>query len=110
LFFSGIAFGQGTAQISGTVRDQSGAVLPGVDVQGPSTWAFDLSLSRTFRLYENQRLEVRAEAYNVTNSFRPSISTSGSSLLGASLNSSTFGQIHNSLDPRVMQFPLKYVF
>src|SRR2546427_10191638 len=30
--FSVTAFGQATAQISGTARDQSGAVLPGVEV------------------------------------------------------------------------------
>src|SRR5881398_2280195 len=29
---SGVVWGQATAQISGTVRDQSGAVLPGVEV------------------------------------------------------------------------------
>src|SRR5687767_6647720 len=29
----GNAWAQGTAQITGTVRDQSGAVLPGVDVK-----------------------------------------------------------------------------
>src|SRR5262245_66695574 len=34
---SSIAFGQGTAQISGVVRDQSGAVLPGVEVTATQT-------------------------------------------------------------------------
>src|SRR6266567_4513850 len=37
-------FGQGTAQISGTVRDQSGAVLPGVEVTATQT---DTSITRT---------------------------------------------------------------
>src|SRR5436853_5513635 len=30
--FSGLVWGQSTAQINGTVKDQSGAVLPGVEV------------------------------------------------------------------------------
>src|SRR5438105_9896613 len=36
-------FGQATAQISGTVRDQSGAVLPGVEVTATQT---DTGISR----------------------------------------------------------------
>src|SRR5256714_3676299 len=34
---SGVVWGQATAQISGTVRDQSGAVLPGVEVTAAQT-------------------------------------------------------------------------
>src|SRR5437899_12755301 len=37
LFLCPAAFSQGTAQISGTVRDQSGAVLPGVEVNATQT-------------------------------------------------------------------------
>jgi hypothetical protein len=70
---------------------------------GPSTWAFDLSLSRTFNIRENHRVEVRAEAYNVTNSFRPTNPNTN-------LTSSFFGQFRGSFDPRIMQFALKYVF
>src|SRR5207253_6608997 len=39
-------------------------------VRGPNQWSFDLALSRVFNLRESQRLELRAEAYNVTNSLR----------------------------------------
>jgi hypothetical protein len=72
-------------------------------LRGPATWAFDLSLSRTFQVRENQRLEFRAEAYNVTNTFRPGNPNEN-------LSNNTFGQIRTSLDPRIMQFALKYVF
>src|SRR5262245_35385214 len=34
---SGVVWGQATAQIGGTVRDQSGAVLPGVEVTATQT-------------------------------------------------------------------------
>jgi hypothetical protein len=73
------------------------------NIQGVSVWQFDASLSRTFQIRENQRLEFRAEAYNLTNSFRPQNPAVG-------LNSNTFGQITTSLDPRIMQFALKYLF
>jgi carboxypeptidase family protein len=70
---------------------------------GPSTWNLDMALSRTFNLREAQRLEVRAEAFNVTNSFRPGQPNNN-------LSSNTFGVIRTALPPRVIQFALKYVF
>jgi hypothetical protein len=73
-------------------------------IQGPKTWQFDASLSRSFSITENQRLEFRAEAYNVLNSFRPGNPATGFN------NLATFGIIRTALDPRVMQFALKYVF
>jgi hypothetical protein len=72
-------------------------------VVGPKNWQFDASLSRTFSIKEAQRIEVRAEAFNVTNSFRRQNP-------GTALNSNTFGQVTSALDPRIMQFALKYVF
>ena len=36
-FTSGLAWGQATAQISGTARDASGAVLPGVEITATQT-------------------------------------------------------------------------
>jgi hypothetical protein len=73
------------------------------NVVGPSSWQFDLSLSRMFEVSEGKRLEFRAEGYNVTNSFRPGDPST-------STNGSTFGQIRSSRDRRVMQFGLKYMF
>jgi hypothetical protein len=73
------------------------------NIEGPGTWQFDLALSRIFQLRESQRLEFRAEAFNVMNSFRRGNP-------GLNLNNNTFGQITTSLDARVMQFALKYVF
>jgi hypothetical protein len=74
-----------------------------LNIQGPAQWTFDLALSRTFNVRESQRIEVRAEAYNVTNSLRPGNPVTA-------LNSAIFGQINTSADPRIMQFALKYVF
>jgi hypothetical protein len=72
-------------------------------VRAPGTWSFDIALSRTVPVSENQRLEFRAEAFNVPNSFRPGVPN-------VTLTSAQFGQLRTSLDPRILQFALKYVF
>jgi hypothetical protein len=74
------------------------------NILGPGYWNFDAALSRTFQVREGQRLEVRAEAFNVTNSFRPGNPTTA-------LNSQNFGLINSSQgEPRVMQWAFKYIF
>src|SRR5207244_7531768 len=70
---------------------------------GPGTWQFDVALSRGFRFRESQRVEFRAEAFNLTNSFRMDNPTTN-------FNSATFGQVITARDPRIMQFALKYFF
>ncbi len=72
-------------------------------IQGPWNWSFDMALSRAFRFRESQRVEFRAEAFNVTNSFRPGLPS-------ANFGSNTFGVIRTSDAARVLQFALKYVF
>jgi hypothetical protein len=73
------------------------------NIVGPGYWQFDASLSRTFQLRESQRVEFRAEAFNVTNSthFNDPIVDVGSGL---------FGKVTSARDPRIMQFALKYLF
>ena len=53
--------------------------------------SFDMALSRAWQFKEAQRFEFRAEAYNVTNSFRP-LSPS------ASQNNQFFGLIEGTTD------------
>jgi hypothetical protein len=72
-------------------------------MRGPASWSFDMAVSRVFNFYETQRIEIRAEAYNVTNSFRPGNPNT-------SVNNAQFGVIRTSGDPRILQFALKYVF
>ncbi len=80
-------------------------------VRAPGFWEWDQALTREFAVHEKQRLEVRVEAYNITNSVHP-----GSP--GVSLGSSTFGIISSDYTPdsgttapaRVLQFAMKYVF
>jgi hypothetical protein len=77
-------------------------------VDGPRTFAFDMSVSRSFKVRESLGFEVRGEAFNVTNSFRPGNPNT-------TFTSAVFGQIRSTatgdLDaPRIMQFSLKFTF
>src|SRR5437773_758379 len=38
-------------------------------IAGPGYWQFDAAFSRTFHVREMQKVEFRAEAFNVTNAF-----------------------------------------
>ena len=73
------------------------------NIKGPGLFQFDMALTRTFAVRERQQVQVRAEAFNILNhaNFNTPVST---------LNSGAFGQIQSALDPRIMQFALKYVF
>jgi hypothetical protein len=73
------------------------------NIEGPGTWQLDMALSRNFQVRENQRMEFRAEMFNVTNSLIRDAPTTN-------FNSNTFGQINSSANARIMQFALKYVF
>jgi hypothetical protein len=69
----------------------------------PYEWQFDLSLARSFRFRERHGLEFRAEAYNLLNSFRPGT-------IDSNWSSRNFGKIRTALDPRILQFAMKYSF
>jgi hypothetical protein len=74
------------------------------NVLGPDFFQFDVALVRQFRIIEAHRLEVRGEAFNLTNSLRlnnPGITLS---------TPSTFGRVLSAMDPRIMQLALKYTF
>jgi hypothetical protein len=78
---------------------------------GPKYWEWDQALSRQIQIREGQKLDVRLEAFNITNSFRPGNP-------GASLSSSTFGIISSdatapsatTAPARVFQVAMKYIF
>jgi hypothetical protein len=84
------------------------------NVPGPSFWQIDLALSRTFRITERQKLQVRGEAFNFTNSFRAGVplpsSSAGTPGVSLALGAPNFGQITSALDPRIVQLAMKYVF
>jgi len=73
-----------------------------------------MAISRLFQVREGKNIEIRAEAFNVTNSLRRDPLFTGNPLYDPTtfytFNSNTFGQVKNAMDPRIMQFALKYVF
>jgi len=93
------------------------------NILGPGFWEWDEAVSREFQIGEGKRVEFRAEAFNVTNTFRPG---NPATVLGAP---NTFGRIlcsaannntngaggcstttQTSGGPRILQFALKYFF
>ncbi|OFV93007.1 MAG: hypothetical protein A3H28_13160 [Acidobacteria bacterium RIFCSPLOWO2_02_FULL_61_28] len=78
----------------------------------PSTWNLDLGLSRRFAIRERMNLEVRAEAFNFTNSYRPNPPTGSALGLPGYLvpTNAQFGRILAALDARITQFALKFTF
>ena len=73
------------------------------DTDPQTMQSIDMALARVFRVREGQSVEFRAEAYNILNSFRPGD-------IDTNLSSAQFGKIRNALDPRILQFALKYAF
>jgi hypothetical protein len=70
---------------------------------GPGLNNFDIGASKTFRITERQRLQVRGEAFNLVNhtQFR---NPNGND---ASVN---FGRVTTARDPRLIQLTLRYSF
>ena len=78
--------------------------LGAANILGPGTFQFDMSLVRAFPVREKQRVEVRAEAFNMLNHYQPGNPAATLS------TSSSFGQITTGGQPRIMQFVFKYIF
>jgi len=95
-YFNGAAFGLPAIGTLGSVGRFS--------VFGPAFFGIDAALSRAFRVREGQTVEVRAEAFNLTNSIRRG--NPGTNISAAN----TFNRILSTADPRIMQFAVKYVF
>jgi hypothetical protein len=104
-WFNKAAFG---TPATGTLGNLGRANLP-----GPAFWELDLSLTRAFPIRESMHFELRADAFNLTNSFRAGVAsgpTLGSPGVITTVNSPQFGQILNAFDPRILQVAAKFVF
>jgi hypothetical protein len=86
---------------------------------GPAYWEWDAALARQFTFRERQKVEIRFEAFNVTNSVRPGFLNTASTNPNLTLSAaSQFGTITTDATPpsantapaRVLQFALKYSF
>ncbi|HSR06489.1 MAG TPA: carboxypeptidase regulatory-like domain-containing protein [Bryobacteraceae bacterium] len=83
-------------------------------IQAPAFWQFDMSASRVFTVHEGYSFEVRADAFNLSNTRRAGISppslAAGASGLNLTYGTPGFGTITSSLDPRIVQLAMKFVF
>ena len=85
------------------------------NVLGPGFWQLDASLTRDFRIREAMYLQIRGDAFNLTNKFNAGVAT-GLTTQGLSgvnttfSGSGNFGQITSAMDPRIMQVAMKFVF
>ncbi len=94
-WFNKAAFVTNTAGVWGTATRGM--------IRGPKYVNADMALSRTFRMWAQQRLEARVEVFNVMNRFQP-----GDPVVDfASVN---FGKIVTAEDPRILQFAVKFTF
>jgi len=88
------------------------------NIPGPAFWQMDLAIAKDFRIHEQHTIQFRAEAFNLTNSFRSGVPSApgstglaaGGSGIGTTFGTSTFGTITTALDPRILQLALKYSF
>ena len=73
-------------------------------LRGPAFWNIDMALSRVVRINSRHRVELRAEAFNVTNR----VHLDNPNTVYGNAN---FGRIIGTQSgPRIMQFALKYLF
>ena len=73
-------------------------------VNGPLYFNINASLIKNIRIKENFRLQLRAEAFNLLN--RPNFFAG----ITEDINSTTFGRVTDTFDPRVMQFAVRLEF
>jgi hypothetical protein len=73
-------------------------------INGPPTSRVDFTLTKNVRIWENVRLQFRAEFFNIFNH------TNFRGFTSLNVTSTAFGQIGTTRDPRTMQFGLKLNF
>ncbi|MFN0109870.1 MAG: TonB-dependent receptor domain-containing protein [Blastocatellia bacterium] len=95
------------AAFSQPLIDTPGSSPRNLNYRGPGIKTLDAALLKSVATWEGQRLEIRLEAQNVTNT--PMFADPGGLAFGAT----NFGQItgtRGGVGPRNMQFGLKYYF
>ena len=110
----------GTAPFSGQVffRNDPGSTgtLPINFINGPMYANWNAGLFRNFKIGESRRLQLRMEVFNVLNRanfFLPSggnAVNSGENSDVFNVNSTSFGRLTGTFDPRIVQFGARFDF
>ncbi|MDQ2777484.1 MAG: carboxypeptidase-like regulatory domain-containing protein [Acidobacteriota bacterium] len=72
-------------------------------IRGPGLINFDMGLYKDFRIRERNVIQFRSEFFNVFNH-------TNFSGISTSVGSGDFGQVTSALDPRIIEFSLRYHF
>lgn len=70
---------------------------------GPGFTSLNIGLHKNFTIWENLKLQFRAEAFNALNNVNLNLPNS-------TVTSSTFGRITSAGDPRILQFAVRLMF
>jgi hypothetical protein len=101
----------GTAPFSGQVffNNPAGSTgnLPLNFLNGPWYFNWNAGFFRNFRIGEKRQLQLRAEAFNVLNHANFFIGESSGIF---NVNSTNFGRITSTYDPRIIQFGARFDF
>jgi hypothetical protein len=79
-------------------------------LSGPGFFNLDAALSKSIRFTERYNLDLRLEAFGVTNTPQFFFASNGGSAAGTTLGSSSFGQITSATGGRTLQIGLKFNF
>jgi hypothetical protein len=107
-YFNTAAFAM-SPQVVGSVRPGN---APQDNIHGPGRNNFDMTFSKNFRVKERKNLQFRWELYNIFNHpsfYQVNTTAQFTAATGVQANQS-FGQLTNTLTPRVMQLALRFTF
>ncbi len=79
-----------------------GGAAPG-SIYGPGVADFDMALYKDFHVTEHDYFQFRAEAFNIFNRANFSGVSTG-------VGAGNYGQVTSALDPRIMEFALRFQF
>jgi hypothetical protein len=79
-------------------------------LSGPGFFNLDASLSKSIRITERYNLDLRLEAFGVTNTPQFFFASNGGSASGLTLGSSSFGHITSATGGRTLQLGAKFNF
>jgi hypothetical protein len=79
-------------------------------LSGPNFFNLDAALSKSIRFTERFNLDLRLEAFGVTNTPQFFFTTGNGTAAGLTLGSSSFGDITNATGGRQLQLGLKFNF
>jgi len=79
-------------------------------LSGPNFFDLDASVSKSIRFTERLNLELRLEAFGVTNTPQFFFASNGGTANGTTRSSSSFGQITNATGGRVLELGAKLTF